>query len=140
MATTDVDLGSGTISDTDLNEILSIDQALNVIIYSCVFTNLSSNIITIDIYLASEVDQLFETVKIPAGSGKALVVSKLSGVTLNGGQGIRVQASSKIPKDTGNGLCTCRRTDLQDVVVINKVAVRHFRIPGGAAAEQRFKV
>lgn len=94
MATTDTDLGSGTNSDANLNEILTVSAAINVIIYSVIFTNTSANIITVDIYLGGADDRLFETVKIPAGSGKALSVRKLSGVTLSGGQNLKIQAGS----------------------------------------------
>ncbi len=94
MAITDTNLGSGSNGNLDLNTILTVTSGRNIIIYSCIFTNTSSNIITVSIYINDGTDRLFETVKIPAGSGKALNVKKMQGITLEGNQIIKIQATS----------------------------------------------
>lgn len=94
MATVDKNLASGNNANTNLNNILSVAQGRNIIIYSTVFTNTTSSIITVSIYIYDGTDRLYETVKIPAGSGKALDIKKMRGVTLEGNQIVKIQATS----------------------------------------------
>lgn len=94
MATVDKNIASGNNASTSLNTILTVLQGRNIIIYSCIFTNTTSNIITVSIFINDGTDRLYETVKIPAGSGKALDVKKMRGVTLEGNQVIKIQATS----------------------------------------------
>lgn len=94
MATLDRNIASGNNSNTSLNTILTVNSGRNIIIYSCIFTNTTSNIITVSIYINDGTDRLYETIKIPAGSGKALDVKKMRGVTLEGNQIVKIQATS----------------------------------------------
>ena len=96
MAVTDINLGSGQISDTTLNTIYTVTStvARGASLYSLVLTNTTANIITVDIYLNDGTDRLFKTVKIPAGSGNALNVKGIPGVTLSQNQIVKLQASS----------------------------------------------
>lgn len=94
MATIDKNIASGNNDDTNLNTILTVGQGRNIIIYSCIFTNTTSNIITVSLYINDGTDRLYETIKIPAGSGKALDIKKARGITLEGNQIVKIQASS----------------------------------------------
>lgn len=94
MTTINNNLGSGANADISLNSIYTLLQGRTAFINSLTFTNTTSNIITVSVYVFDGVDRLLQTVKIPAGEGKGVSVPLMRGVTLSANQIIKIQAAS----------------------------------------------
>lgn len=94
MTTINSNLGSGTNSSTTLNSIYTLGVGRTAFINSLTFTNTTSNIITVNVYIFDGVDRLLQEVKIPAGAGKGVFVPLMSGATLSANQIIKIQAAS----------------------------------------------
>lgn len=94
MAILEKNLGSGSIATTDKTEILDVSVGRYVYVFSLVLTNTTGNVITVSIFVSDGTDRLFETVKIPAGSGKAISVSNMQGLTLEATHSISLRSAS----------------------------------------------